>query len=185
MEGRTQDNVCYFDNITFHPQGDVQEPTEAAQTPTVDADNVISLFSNAYPNVTVDTWSAEWDQANVADIQIQGNDTKLYTGLTFAGIEFTSQTIDASEMTHFHMDIWTPDNTSAPSVFKVKLVDFGANGVWGEDDVEHELTFDETVMDSEVWVSLDIPLTDFTGLVTKEHFGSVNYLRRPEYSLCR
>ena len=31
-------------------------------------------------------------------------------------------------MTHFHLDLWTPDAT----VFKVKLVDFGANGVWGD-----------------------------------------------------
>jgi len=149
-------------------------PEICAPLPDVPAEYVISLYSNEYENVTIDTWSAPWDQADLEDIQIAGNDTKLYTNLIFAGIEFTSQTINASEMTHFHMDIWTPDDTSAPSVFNVKLVDFGADGAWGGgDDVEHELVFDENVMNSEVWVSLDIPLTDFAGLVTNEHLAQL------------
>jgi hypothetical protein len=33
-------------------------------------------------------------------------------------------------MTFFHTDIWSADFTE----FKVKLVDFGANGVFGGDD---------------------------------------------------
>ena len=64
--------------------------------------------------MAVDTWSADWDQADVTDVKIAGNDTKKYTNLVFAGIEFTSQPIDADAMTHFHMDIWTPDPTTAP-----------------------------------------------------------------------
>ena len=173
---REQDNTIYFDNIQL-PEGNVTppaEPTVAAPTPTTDAANVISLFSNAYTNVTVDTWSAEWDQANVADAQVVGDDVKLYTNLVYAGIEFTSQTIDASSMTHFHMDIWTPDATSAPAVFKVKLVDFGADGAWsGGDDVDHELTFDENTMATGTWVSLDVPLSDFTGLTTTGHLAQM------------
>ena len=86
-------------------------PEAAAPTPTVDEMNVISLFSNAYTDVTVDTWSAPWDVADLQDIQIEGNDTKLYTNLLYAGIEFTSQTIDATDMTNFSIDIWTPDAT--------------------------------------------------------------------------
>ncbi|MDP8220961.1 MAG: T9SS type A sorting domain-containing protein [Candidatus Stygibacter frigidus] len=170
LGGRLQDNICYFDNITFHEQGAPPEgPTVAAPVPTVPAVNVISLFSNSYDDVNVDTWSAEWDQADVANMQIDGNDTKRYFNLVYAGIEFTSQTIDASEMTHFHMDIWTPDATAAPAIFKIKLVDFGADGVWGGDDVEHELTFDATTtpaLQSETWISFDIPMSDFTALVT-------------------
>ena len=174
LDGRTQDNICYFDNITFHPQESVEGPNEPAPTPSAPDADVISLFSNAYTNVAVDTWSAEWDQADVSDIQIEGNDTKLYTNLVFAGIEFISQTIDASDMTHFHLDLWTPDNTSDPAVFMVKLVDFGADGAWGgDDDVEHELTFDENTMDSETWVSLDIPMSDFVNLTTTGHLAQL------------
>jgi len=162
--------LTYNVNFTLAPS----TPDAAAPTPTIPAENVISLFSNAYTNVPVDTWSADWDQADLEEIQIEGNDTKLYTNLVFAGIEFTSQTIDATSMTNFYLDVWTPDNTSAPSVFKVKLVDFGADGAWGGgDDVEHELTFDEDTMDSETWVSLDIPLSDFTNLTTTGHLAQL------------
>jgi hypothetical protein len=175
LAGRTQDNICYFDNISFHSQGDPPEgPTVAAPTPTAPEENVISLFSNAYTNVTVDTWSADWDMADVADVQIEGNDTKLYTNLNYAGIEFTSQTIDASSMTHFNLDVWTPDVTSGSSVFKVKLVDFGADGAYdGGDDSEHELTFDANTMETEAWVSLDIPLSQFSGLTETGHLAQL------------
>jgi hypothetical protein len=160
-------------NVGEAPPG----PTEAAPTPTVPAGDVISLFSNAYDDVTVDTWSAEWDDADVADVQIEGDDTKLYTNLVFAGIEFTSQTIDATAMTRFHMDIWIPDPTAAPAVFKVKLIDFGADGAFGGgDDVEHELTFDATTtpaLATGSWVNFDIPLSDFTGLTTTGHLAQL------------
>lgn len=177
LAGRTQDNVCYFDNITFHSQTTLPEPDEPASTPTIPADNVISLFSNAYTNVPVDTWSADWDQADVTDVQISGDDVKLYTNLVFAGIEFTSQTIDATDMTYFCMDIWTPDPTAAPAVFKIKLVDFGSDGAYGGgDDVEHELVFDETTtppLISEEWIHFNIPMSDFTGLTTTGHLAQM------------
>jgi len=178
FQARTQDYQIYFDNIRI-PEPNIAPPsvpTVAAPTPTADPANVISLFSNAYTNVTVDTWSAVWDIADVADVQVAGNDTKLYTNFTFAGIEFTSQTIDATDMTHFNMDIWTPDATALPAVFKIKLVDFGANGVWGGDDVEHELIFNADSTPPLVnnnWISYHIPLTAFTGLVTKAHLAQL------------
>lgn len=175
---RTADQVVYIDNITFSASGPVAgEPTAAAPTPTLPATDVISLFSNAYTNVTVDTWSADWDQADVVDIQIQGNDTKKYTNLVFAGIEFTSQPINATAMTHFNMDIWTPDPTAAPAVFRIKLVDFGANGVFGGgDDTEHEITLTASStpgITTGNWVSLKIPFTLFTGLVNRGHLAQL------------
>ena len=174
LVGRTQDNVCYFDNLTFSEQGAPPAGPEApAPTPTYNATDVISLFSNAYTNVTVDTWSAVWDDANVNDVQVGGDDVKLYTSLVVAGIEFTSSTIDVSGMNYFHMDFWTPDPTAAPAIFKIKLVDFGADGVWGNDDVEQELEFDASTLSTESWVSFDIPLTDFTGLTTTNHIAQL------------
>jgi hypothetical protein len=125
----------------------------------------------------VDTWSAGWDVANVSDVQVFGDDTKLYENLLFAGIEFTSNTIDASAMTHFRMDFWTPDATDLPAAFRIKLVDFGADGAWsGGDDVEHEITLAaDTVpaLQSQNWVSFDIPLSEFTNLVTTGHLAQL------------
>jgi hypothetical protein len=172
-------NTVFVDNVFFYNEGGgtVTEPTEPAPTPTFPAADVISLFSNAYTNVPVDTWSAVWDQADVADVQIAGNDTKLYTNLVFAGIEFISQTVDATTMTHFYMDIWTPDPTALPAVFKIKLVDFGANGTFGGgDDKEHELTFNASSTPPLVtgnWIRFDIPLANFTGLTTKGHLAQL------------
>jgi hypothetical protein len=178
LDGRSNDVVVYFDNITFSEQVIPEGPEVAAPTPTLDPTGVISLFSNAYSNITVDTWSAEWDVADVTDVQIEGNDTKLYSGFVYAGIEFTSQTIDATDMSHFHMDFWTADPTASPAVFKIKLVDFGANGVWdgGGDDVEHELIFDANstpALESNTWISFDLPLDDFTGLTTTGHLAQL------------
>lgn len=150
-----------------------EPPAMPAPTPTVPAANVISLYSNAYPNVPVDTWSAGWDRADVQELQIAGNATRVYTNLLFAGIEFTSSPIDAGTMTHFHLDVWAPEGT----VFRVKLVDFGEDGMFGgAPDSEHELVFSAASTPSFTpgrWVSLDIPLADFTGLVNRNHMAQL------------
>ncbi len=179
------DGDIYLDNIYFYKTSGNSgtAPTVAAPSPTYPAASVVSLYSDAYTNVNVDTWSADWDDAEVADVQIAGNNTKLYTNLVFAGIEFTSQTVNASDMTHFRMDIWTPDPTDSPAIFKIKLVDFGANGSFaGGDDVEHELTFSASTtpaLATGSWVSFDIPLSNFTNLVTKGHVAQLIIVGEP------
>ncbi|MFM7710450.1 MAG: hypothetical protein ACKO5C_05995, partial [Ferruginibacter sp.] len=149
-------------NVEFAP------PTSAAPIPPVrNVDDVKSLFSNSYANSTVDTWSASWDQANVSDVTIAGNATKKYTNLIFSGIEFTSNTVDASQMQYFHLDAWTPNST----FFNIKLVDFGANGVYGGgDDTEHELSFTPTLNG---WNTYDIPMTSFAGMTSRAHVAQM------------
>jgi hypothetical protein len=168
-------NTIYIDNVYFYDSGIPNAPPVAAPIPTLDAGNVISLFSDAYIDVPVDTWSADWDTADVQEYVIGSDTTKEYTNLLFAGIEFTSSTIDATAMTYFHMDVWTPDPTNAPAVFRIKLVDFGANGVWddGGDDVEHEITLDENTMNTGSWVSIELPLTAFVNLTTRGHLAQL------------
>ncbi|NNF05165.1 MAG: hypothetical protein HKN21_00255, partial [Candidatus Eisenbacteria bacterium] len=131
-------------------------PTERAPIPDIAAADVISLFSNEYDNVPVDTWSTPWDDANVADIKIDGDDVKVYTEFGFAGIEFLNPTIDATEMTHFHMNVWVEE----ARVVGVKLVDFGPdNAFGGGDDTEHESLFglntDPGIVVGE-WFTLDL-----------------------------
>ncbi len=86
-------------------------PETGAPTPTVPAEDVISFFSDAYDNVPVQFWSTDWDESDVADTQVAGNPVKHYTNLRFAGIDFGETPVDAREMTHVHMDIWTPETT--------------------------------------------------------------------------
>lgn len=169
-------NTVFIDNVYFYSAAPA-EPIQAAPTPSHAAEDVIALFSDAYTDATVDTWSASWDQADVEDVQIAGDNVKKYTNLVFAGIEFTSSTIGADEMTHFHMDLWTPDPSADPAAFRVKLVDFGADGGFGGgDDTEHELTLNamsDPPLATGMWVSLDIPLTAFTGLTTRGHLAQM------------
>ena len=88
-----------------------EAPSGSAPLPSVPADDVISLHSRAYDDVQVDFWSTDWDRADVEDVQVAGSIVKRYTNLRFAGIDFGEDPIDASAMTHIHMDIWTPDAT--------------------------------------------------------------------------
>ncbi len=186
FNARSQETVSYFDNITLNAAGSGggggtsggTDPTAAAPTPTLAPANVISMFSDAYTDVAVDTWRTVWSDATLEDVTVEGNATKKYTALSFVGIEATTTPIDASGMTHFHTDIWTANATE----IKIKLVDFGANGSFdgGADDVEHEVTIANPTQSA--WVSLDIPLSQFTGLTTKSHIAQLIYSAAPSGS---
>jgi predicted Zn-dependent protease len=167
------DNV-YFHNVAGGGSPPETVPTVAAPTPTRNAANVISLFSNAYTNVPVNTWRTDWSAATLTDLQIAGNDTKRYSNLDFVGIEAVgANSINASSMTYFHVDAWTPNMTT----FKIKLVDFGANNAFGGgDDKEHELTYTPT---QGQWNGYDILLTDFTGLTTKSNISQIIFVGAP------
>lgn len=168
--------TTYLDNIYFYSETAPTAPITAAPTPTLPPGDVISMFSNAYTNVPVDTWSTSWGNTTFADVQVAGNDTKLYTNLVFAGIETIGTPINATAMTHFRMDIWTP-NPTATAAFRIKWVDLGANGIFGGgDDVEHEVTLTATstpALRTGQWVTLDIPFSAFTGLVTRGALGQL------------
>jgi hypothetical protein len=148
-------------------------PISAAPTPTLAQSNVISLFSGAYTNVPVDTWRTSWSAATLTDVLISGNATKKYSSLNYVGIETVANQINVSSMTHFHVDYWTPNMTA----FRVKLVDFGANASFaGGDDVEHELSFAPT---QSGWNTLDIPLSNFAGLITRNHIAQLIFSGNP------
>ncbi|MFH7014999.1 hypothetical protein [Flavobacterium sp. FlaQc-47] len=162
----------YIDNIYFYKNGEAL--STAAPTPVKAAADVISMFSDAYTNVPVATWRTDWSAATLEETAVAGNAVKKYSDLNFVGIEPTA-TIDASGMTHFHVDVWSADFTE----FRIKLVDFGANGVYngGADDKEHEIKISAPAKGT--WVSLDIPLSDFTGLTTRAHIAQLIYSANP------
>lgn len=135
-------------------------PTGPAAAPMLPASDVVSLFSNAYTNSPVDTWRADWggSTTQVEDYTIAGDVSKMFSSLNFVGIVFTSRTIDASAMTHLHLDVYAPAGTS----FKVKLVSFPTEDT-GAETTDLILNADSTpAFTTGDWVSLDIPLADFT-----------------------
>lgn len=155
-------------------------PSEPAPTPASAPGDVISLYSDVYDDIVVDTWRAEFSTSGeVYDQNIGDDNVKGYIGLNtpaFTVIEFIENQIDAAtpEMTHFHLDVYAPEG----SFFQVKLVDFGPNGVFDgpdSDDSERPLTFSsfsDPVFAPGQWVSLDIPLTQFEGM----NFGNLAQL---------
>ena len=121
------DKTYLWDDVEFvGPGAGGDAPVIAAPTPTQDEANVISLYSDAYVDIAV-VWPTPWSNPNntTSDVNIDGGLTKEHLGVDFIGVEFAS--LDVSGMTHFHMDIWSPNIET----LLVKLVDFGADGAWG------------------------------------------------------
>ena len=149
----------------------------AAPIPTDDPANVISLFSDAYTNVPVDYYNGYWapyQTTQSADFEVNGDHILNYTNFNFVGIQFSSPTIDASSMTHLHLDIYFPNQLPAGATFKVQLVDFGPDGVYGgNDDSNFSLPIASSKLVSQSWIILDIPLSDFSGLKGRAHLGQL------------
>lgn len=169
-------NIDAAGSLTINSVGEGIKPASPPPSPTRSADKVISMFSNVYENVPIDTWNTRWQYSTAEEsfVEIDGDDAIRYRSLNFVGIEFSSQPINAAGMTHFHLDIWTSDPTNAPNNFKVMLVDFGANGEFGgDDDSSHEVTFTAPTLTTQNWISLDIPMTNFSGLLNRSNLAQL------------
>jgi len=148
-------------------------PSDPAPTPTYAAGDVVALFSDAYLQVPVDTWRAVWSACGpVEDFAIGDDGVKAYTGLVYAGIEFITHQINATDMTHVRLDVWAPTGT----IFRLKLVDFGADGIFGGgNDSQWELVFhgaSDPAFVAGQWSVLDVPLTRFN-LNSRSHLAQI------------
>jgi hypothetical protein len=148
-----------------------------APTPTQDASKVISIYTEKYPNVPVDYYNGYWapyQTTKSADFTVNGDNVLNYTNFNFVGIQFSAPTVDASVMSHLHLDLYMPNAIPAGSNFKVQLVDFGADGVaGGTDNTSSTVTFTSPTLVTKSWISLNIPLSSYTGLTSKTHIGQI------------
>ncbi len=154
---------AYIDNFYFYRGTVPTVPTSSAPIPvTPEAAVVASIFSDAYTAAPVDTFRTPWSASGQSNELIAGDDTLLYSGLDFAGVEFVgANVIDATAATHIHFDVWTANATS----FGLKLVDFGLDNAFaGGDDTQAQLDFDASstpALTTGSWVSYDIAIEDF------------------------
>ncbi|MBW6480557.1 MAG: T9SS type A sorting domain-containing protein, partial [Bacteroidales bacterium] len=152
LDGREQDNIVYFDNITFGDGGVIpsNEPETAAPAPPArNPEDVISIFSNAYANVDGTNFNPDWGQSTQGSIiMIEGNETLKFANFNYQGIELANP-LDVSEMETLHLDMWTADAT-AVNVF---LISPGPA----------ETAFALPITPNQ-WVSYNIPLTTFAGV---------------------
>jgi hypothetical protein len=150
------------------------EPANIAPTPTVPAANVISLFGSAYVPRTVLSWQTSWSTCcnDYKELDVPGttHPVKRYTLRSFAGVGFgtdgTSENqIDASAMTWFHIDVWTPNGYA----FDVKLVNDPSG-------FPSESTVRSYIQDTGTWIGLEIPMTAFRNLGGTSRLGQMLFL---------
>lgn len=156
-------------SLTINSSGEFVHAT----TPTVNAANVISLFSDAYTNVPVDFFNGYWEPYQTtksSDFEVNGDHVLNYTNFNFVGNGFSNPTIDASLMSHIHFDIFVPKGISGGQL-KITLRDFGANGAdGGNDDTNFSQTF--TNLTAGAWNSFNIAIK---GMANRKKLGMIIY----------
>lgn len=138
-----------------------------APTPSREPRIVTALFSDAYSSPTVDFYNGFWEFSTTKGGSVQlseGKNVLRYSELNFVGIQFTNPTLDASDRTHVHFDLFTFDDTEDGS-FEFLLVDAGEDQtVDGSNDVSGTFILQNPGLSSGEWISLDIRLDEFAGL---------------------
>jgi hypothetical protein len=140
----------FLDNIYFYRNPIPNAPTTAAPTPPARASgDVVSIFSNAYTNITGVDYNPNWGQGTVTTtIDVAGNATLKYAGLNYQGTDFAGNAQNVSAMNFLHLDYWTA-NSTALNVFIIS-----------PGPVEKAKAL--TVPTNGNWTSIDIPIADFS-----------------------
>lgn len=150
-----------------------------APIPTLDPSQVISIFSDAYTNVPVDFYNgyyAPYQTTTSNDFEVNGDMVLNYENYNFVGIEFNQNvpTINATDMSRMHLDIFVPDSFDPASTLRVNLIDFGADAAFdGGDDssVSIIISSDSTPkLVSGEWISVEL---DITGLANRSNLGQI------------
>jgi hypothetical protein len=147
-----------------------------APRPTLNPANVISIFSDAYTNVPVNYYNgywAPWQTTQSNDFAVLGDNVLSYTNYNFVGIEFSNPTVNATSMTHLHLDVFIPGTVAPGRQLRVIVVDFGVNGVYGGDDTRHSTTFTAPTLVSQNWVSIEIPFSAMPGLASRSKLAQI------------
>jgi hypothetical protein len=152
-------------------------PTTPAPTPTLAQAKVLSLFSSSYQPSPGIVWQTVWSVccSEYAQLNIGTHPVKKYTLRAFAGIGFgpdgsNANLIDASKMTHFHVDVWTPNAFA----FQVKLVN-DPNGFKSESTVQVDLG-STPPLEIGKWVGVEIPMTAFRNLGGTSKLGQMLFI---------
>tara|TARA_B110000444_G_C18850616_1_gene605285 strand:- start:4252 stop:5721 length:1470 start_codon:yes stop_codon:yes gene_type:complete len=169
IEG-TSDGTIFIDNLYFYASAIGVSPTSSASTPSIAAANVVSIFSEAYTApVEVTRWSTDWGKGTTHSTEevVTGDFVQKYIFVDggegrYTGVDMASG-VDASSSTNFHVDVWSADLSS----FKIKIVDFGADGAYGGGDDVDGGEAEITITTNNQWQGVDIDLSTLTSLTTK------------------
>lgn len=155
----------------------------AAPTPTQSADDVISIFSDAYSNVTASLISnfGEFQSSTLTAFQVGSDNVLNYQNVNFFGIEFNGNipTIDATNETTLHMDIFIPGAVSNDASLTIQLRNIGPNGMIETNPFTGQPTGDDTeistmpTLNSGQWISVNF---DITGLTDRSALGQIVFV---------
>jgi hypothetical protein len=177
--------------LTFRVVPSLSPTAPPPTPPTRAASDVIAIFSNAYPDslATVDTFRTDWSGSGpVTMTTLMGDDVLRYADIIFAGITTEAMQVDASAMTHVHIDVWVEGDSVDGQVFTLRLVDFGADGTYQPTDEVSELIYSPSgapsgMLTTGTWMSLDIPLSAFDTASTPPVGGLTSRAHLAQYVL--
>jgi len=147
----------------------VTGPTDAPATPPVrNAADVISVYGEAY-GTAIGLNNTTWDKSTFADETIAGNVVLKVelSGGDFIGADLGS-TIDATNMTHFHIDYWLAGDLLTGQTMNTKWSNHaGGNG--------ETSSFQDYNAAPEVgsWQSRDIDITALTGDTSRDELAQL------------
>ena len=133
---------------------EILAPTQAAPTPSPrESEDVVSIFSDAYNNVTLDELPTTWSSSGFAEMMVESNNIWQLSNIDFIGMVTNyAEGIDLSQMETMHIDYWVPDGVT--NELMVKIV----NTVDGGEDIE---SLGTTVSGS--WQSIELDMSGFDG----------------------
>jgi len=169
-------------SLIINFQGSDQRPQVKAPTPTQNASNVVSVYSDVYTEPTGVVLNPFWlgSTTQNAEIKVKGDNVVRYFNMNYVAMVLGSN-VNVNETDAFHMDIWTPENVAGKS-FKIELVDFGANGVFGGGD-DRTAVLNYAALTTKQWVSIDVPFTSFSGPRPQGQLAQVVFSSTPNNSI--
>lgn len=142
--------IVFFDNIYFH--GVNSSPTTAAPDPTLDASDVISIYSDKYTAAVTPNTNPNWGQATVVtELDFSSNKVLKYESLNYQGTDWNETPLDVSTMEYLNFDYWTAD----ASQFNFFIISPGP--------LEKAYSPDTVVQGQ--WVTVRVPLSYFSDVV--------------------
>jgi len=132
----------------------IMAPVVSAPTPpSRNVNDVVSIFSSAYTNVSNADYFPDWGQAGQgsswAMFELNGDQMLQYSKLSYQGNQFDHANV--STMQYLHLDVWTADAEK----IEISVINQDAAGNVTEKPVTVDLTADE-------WNQIEIPISDYT-----------------------
>lgn len=158
-----------------------------APLPTILAADVKSIFSDAYDSVTESNFTPNFGGSTTQTTEAGSDDDSvlIYNNNNFTGIIFEN-TVDASALTHLHIDIYTQKSDTNVDI---QIRDIGANGeietnVFNgfPDGDDKDFRFTASGLTIGSWTSFDIPISG--DLATqKDNLGALILVGGPNFIL--